>query len=287
MMRKNIRGSFSIFLALLVLVSLAGCAKPPTHEISQAELAFQQATDADAQAYAADQYMSAEEALNEARQLMEQKKYKQAKEKALEATKMARDAHLAAVNSKNASNNEAKQMYDLALAAVNSANEAGAYNYAASRPQIEEAKRTLQEAGNAYQQENYKEAKQLAEAALTKARAAETAAKQAQGTEDVKVVKEALDQIQSPATPKPYPTEHVVIKGESLWWIAEYKQIYDDPFQWPLIYRANRSKIKDPDLIYPDQVFKIERPPELNDEMVKEAIKFAKNRGAWSLHDGK
>lgn len=55
------------------------------------------------------------------------------------------------------------------------------------------------------------------------------------------------------------PTSHTVVKGECLWWIAEYKQIYNDPFMWPLIYKANRDKIKDPDLIYPGQVFRIPR----------------------------
>lgn len=55
------------------------------------------------------------------------------------------------------------------------------------------------------------------------------------------------------------PTKHKVVKGECLWWIAEYKQIYNDPFMWPLIYKANRDQIKNPDLIYPNQVFVIPR----------------------------
>ena len=55
------------------------------------------------------------------------------------------------------------------------------------------------------------------------------------------------------------PNQHTVQKGECLWWIAEYKQVYNDPFMWPLIYKANRGKIQDPDLIYPNQVFSIPR----------------------------
>lgn len=55
------------------------------------------------------------------------------------------------------------------------------------------------------------------------------------------------------------PLQHTVEKGECLWWIAEYKQIYNDPFMWPLIYKANQDKINDPDLIYPGQVFYIPR----------------------------
>lgn len=52
---------------------------------------------------------------------------------------------------------------------------------------------------------------------------------------------------------------HVVKKGECLWWIAEYEDIYNDPFMWPLIYDANKDKIKNPNLIYPGQEFSIPR----------------------------
>ena len=55
------------------------------------------------------------------------------------------------------------------------------------------------------------------------------------------------------------PVTHTVTKGECLWWISEYKHIYNDPFMWPLIYKANRDKINNPDLIYPGQQFDVPR----------------------------
>lgn len=55
------------------------------------------------------------------------------------------------------------------------------------------------------------------------------------------------------------PASHTVVKGECLWWIAEYQQIYNDPFMWPFIYKANRDQINNPDLIYPAQTFSIPR----------------------------
>ncbi len=58
---------------------------------------------------------------------------------------------------------------------------------------------------------------------------------------------------------EPVSTTHTVIKGECLWYIAGYKDVYGDPTAWPLIYQANKDKIKDPDLIYPGQVLKIPR----------------------------
>ncbi len=81
------------------------------------------------------------------------------------------------------------------------------------------------------------------------------------------------------------PTYHEVKKGECLWKIAEYKEIYNDPFMWPLIYRANKDKIKDPDLIFPKQVFSI--PRDYTESQKQDAIHFAKTRGPWSLWDGK
>lgn len=69
------------------------------------------------------------------------------------------------------------------------------------------------------------------------------------------------------------PTAHTVKKGECLWWIAEYKQIYSDPFMWPLIYKANRTKIKNPNLIYPNQTFAVPRTFDLTE--VKAARKKA------------
>ncbi len=57
-----------------------------------------------------------------------------------------------------------------------------------------------------------------------------------------------------------FPDSYEVVKGDCLWNIAKKDYIYNDPFKWPTIYEANKDKIKDPDLIYPNQVFKIIRP---------------------------
>ena len=57
-----------------------------------------------------------------------------------------------------------------------------------------------------------------------------------------------------------FPETYTVIKGDCLWNIAKKDYIYNDPFKWPRIYEANKDKIKDPDLIYPKQVFTIIRP---------------------------
>lgn len=61
------------------------------------------------------------------------------------------------------------------------------------------------------------------------------------------------------------PTSYTVVKGNCLWWISEFKQIYNDPFMWPLIFKANKDKIKNPNLIYPGQNFSIPRTFALDD----------------------
>ena len=66
------------------------------------------------------------------------------------------------------------------------------------------------------------------------------------------------------ATPAPPPIPQplrnfTVHSEESLWTIAARKEIYGDPLLWPLIYKANRDQIKDPQRVYPGQTLNIPR----------------------------
>ena len=55
------------------------------------------------------------------------------------------------------------------------------------------------------------------------------------------------------------PRSYTVVKGDYLIKISEMRRIYSDKTAWKRIYRANRDKINDPNLIYPNQVFLIPR----------------------------
>lgn len=66
---------------------------------------------------------------------------------------------------------------------------------------------------------------------------------------------------------KPAVISYKVVRGDHLWGIAKKKEHYGNGFAWPIIYKANRDQIKNPDLIYPDQVFKI--PPLTEEEKAK------------------
>ena len=73
----------------------------------------------------------------------------------------------------------------------------------------------------------------------------------------------------------PQEWTYTVVKGDCLWNIAKKKDYYGNGFAWPKIYKANRDKIKNPDLIYPKQVFTI---PKLTEE---EKAKYDKMRANY------
>ncbi|HSL88789.1 MAG TPA: LysM peptidoglycan-binding domain-containing protein, partial [Ignavibacteriaceae bacterium] len=62
---------------------------------------------------------------------------------------------------------------------------------------------------------------------------------------------------------EPKDIMYTVVRGDHLWGIARKQEHYGNGFAWPVIYNANRDQIKNPDLIYPKQVFKV---PQLSEE---------------------
>ncbi len=73
---------------------------------------------------------------------------------------------------------------------------------------------------------------------------------------------------------KPDVISYKVVRGDHLWGIAKKKEHYGNAFAWPIIYKANRDQIKGPDLIYPNQVFKV---PPLSEEEKSKYEKLRKN----------
>jgi len=56
---------------------------------------------------------------------------------------------------------------------------------------------------------------------------------------------------------QPITVDYMVERGDNLWNIAKKESVYDDPYMWPRIYRANKEMTKDPDLIYPKQTLAV------------------------------
>jgi hypothetical protein len=66
------------------------------------------------------------------------------------------------------------------------------------------------------------------------------------------------------------------LKGDTLWRIAAKDSVYRNPLWWPLIYRANRAQIPDPDNLEVGQTLTVELNPD--DASVNAAVKFAQRR---------
>lgn len=79
------------------------------------------------------------------------------------------------------------------------------------------------------------------------------------------------------------PRSYTVVKGDFLIKISEMRRIYGDGTRWKRIYRANRDKIGDPNLIYPDQIFLIPRgmPTE---HVVYEGETLIRIAGYWEVY---
>lgn len=97
----------------------------------------------------------------------------------------------------------------------------------------------------------------------------------------IAVIDGKLTQLRS-RMPQALYTEYNVEKGDYLWKISGKEDIYKDPMQWMRIYSYNRDQIKNADLIYPKQVFKIHRENGPNEYLVAKGDYLAKISGAAS-----
>jgi hypothetical protein len=80
------------------------------------------------------------------------------------------------------------------------------------------------------------------------------------GTKKVTTSEVPKEPVQEVAAAKPVVSDHYLVeRNDTLWGIAGKSTIYEDSFQWPLIFKANRDAIKDPDLIFPKQEFMIQK----------------------------
>ncbi len=93
----------------------------------------------------------------------------------------------------------------------------------------------------------------------------------------------AVETAPEPVAVEPTMTSmnYEVSQGDNLWDISGKPSVYADPYQWPLIFKANSDQIKDADLIYPGQVLTVDTAPSSSD--VSAAIQHARTRGSWSL----
>ena len=79
--------------------------------------------------------------------------------------------------------------------------------------------------------------------------------------------------------PKAIYDEYSVVMGDYLWKISGKADIYADPMQWMRIYSYNKDQIKNPDLIFPEQILKIQREVGPEEYLVERGDYLAKIAG--------
>lgn len=80
------------------------------------------------------------------------------------------------------------------------------------------------------------------------------------------------------------PDTYTVARGDYLWRIAKKPDIYGDPYAWMRIYTTNRDQIKDPNLIYPQQIFRIPRDVGPNEHLVMKGEFLSKIAGYSNVY---
>ncbi len=279
---KKTFGTIVVLGFAVVLFGVSCCTKPP-EELASAKEGYQAAESACAADYVKAELDEAKAMLDKAQAFADDKKCKDSKASSLQAIELAKKAEQDAVAEKAKAKTLADEAIAAAVKAGDTAKAEDAETYA--KAELDAGDAALGEAKNlmANDECKYYQVKKMADDAAAKFgdAAAKAIAEKARIAEEKRKAEEAA-RMAAEEELKRHPKEWTVVKGECLWKIAGYDKIYADPFQWPLIYKANKAQIKDPDLIHPGQVFAI--PRNVSDEEVQQAIKEAKNR-PWPVEN--
>ena len=76
---------------------------------------------------------------------------------------------------------------------------------------------------------------------------------------------------------------YIVKKGDSLWKISGKSKVLGDSFRWPLLFKANRDQIEDPDLI--EAKLDLSYKTSYSQEEITDAVQKAKDTPAFVPHD--
>ncbi len=255
----------------VIALTVACCTKAPK-EVGDASAALNDLKATCASTYAADCVSQAQGMLDQANDLVANKKCKDAKAKALELIAKVKDCKAASDAEQAAAKGKAETGITSAKTAIADAETAEAAKYASAT--LQRSKDALAEAENLMGQpcDYYK--------ALEAANKASDLAAQAKKEAEDEIARikaeEERKRLEAEKALEAKPVSYTVIKGDCLWKISAKKDMYDNPFMWPLIWDANRGLVKDhPDLIYPNWVFKINR--DFTNDDAKKAEKTARN----------
>jgi len=279
-----------VWCLFVSLFGLYGCVKPPIKEIADAEVALAAARSSGAEKYLMEEYKDVEKKLGEARLRAEEQKYKIARVLALESADEAWQVKSQAERVKEKARKDAEKALAITHKAICELEEKRAIKYDIKEYMV--ILNLFREVQKEYDEERYLQVIEKAGSITQRCNALQKKAREIeaqQKSEDVRFEKrkqlKKTEGLVEEKKKKLEIKEHVVQFGECLWKICQEAQVYNNPLIWPIIYKANRSQIRDPDLIYPGQRFII--PRELEEDQIEGASLEAKSRGSWSLYDNK
>lgn len=248
------KGILGLFVGAL-LMCLIGCSGVPVPkaEMENAKAAIQSAEEAQAPKYAPVELTDSKTDYTNAEQKIVKKKNADAKVLAISSYDKAVDAKnksLTALAKIEELKKNAMSAIADAKIAINLAKDAEAETYALA--ELQEAESLLAQAKTCFASEDYAKSIDLANKAIEFANSAKQIA-----------IAKKEEALKIPVIVEPtVKTQHTVVRGECFWKIAKYQDIYDNPFMWTKIYKANKSILKQPNnanLIHPDQLFTIPR----------------------------
>lgn len=269
------------------LAVIAGCATaPPTQEMSDARQALDAAHRAEATRYAPDALEGAESLLSQAENKLGAGAFTQAQKTALAAKEEATKARAMA----SAISAAKKTLSDAAAIDAQSPEAQVLLQQAEAAAKVDDDKNAVRLAGEAAQRAKQDinhaylgKAKTMLDEATTFQAisagqravldSAESAYRNREGKKAHELSSNLLGDLRAaqpmlPETVSPPPTSqpeqpllssYTVKSGDSLWKISGRDEVYGNPHQWPLVYHANRKKIKNTNVIRPGQVFVIIR----------------------------
>jgi nucleoid-associated protein YgaU len=282
---------FVVVISLAVMLWSCG-AQLPVKEVEEAEIALKEAQNAQAAVYAPEEYAQAQENFYSSKIEINKRSYKKALSLLEDAKK---DAKLATTKSqaKKAIQSAQSQLYGSDLAQLK--------EYITDVCDI--AEKSLEKAESAFEDEEFDRAKQEADMSLQlskelpkllEKKISEESKKSSASIEMEKISKQAramveeaqkeaasiianaerrAASIESHALEKWFPSSYLVQKGDKLRIIAGRKEIYNDPYQWPLLYKANRDQIRDPHVLFVGQRLVV--PRKVTIEEVRDARRQA------------
>lgn len=266
-----------LLITLLILVFfLTGCPKKPPHEAVEVHESINAEIENCASIYAKDQLLKLDIMLLELEEQKKKKKFKKMREMALDILPHIKLLKETVLKEKKVLRDQIDEEKKRAEENIKSALEEGALNYASNL--LVKAK-ALFHKGEEYEEDPGCHLSKSLGFFYSSAQVAEKAKfiaiEEEKRITEQELARKLLEEKEAEVKEKPKAeiTQWAVAKEENLWTISSKKEVYGNPLLWPLIFWANRSQIKDPNLIYQNQLLKI--PRDFKEEDIERALEIA------------